>query len=68
MRLQSMLQRGKELLRILPKIGGLLARKFVDIIPTPSGIMNFGKQTLIGLPQEVIAYSINAVCKCCVLL
>lgn len=63
LRLQLMLERGKELLRILPRIGGLIARKFIDIIPTPGGIMNFGKQTLIGMPQEVIAYAINAVCE-----
>lgn len=62
-RLRNMFQRGKEMLRLLPKLGMILMRKLVDHIPTPREVLNFGKQTIIGLPQEVVAYAINAVCK-----
>lgn len=62
-RLRTMFQRGKEMLRVLPKLGVILMRKLVDHIPNPREVLNFGKQTLIGLPQEIVAYAINAVCK-----
>lgn len=62
-RLYDILKRGKDLLKFLPRLGIIVAGKFLDFIPTPSEILNFGKQTLMGLPQEVIAYAIDSVCR-----
>lgn len=62
-RLLDILKRGKDLLKFLPRLGIVVAGKILDFIPTPSEILNFGKQTLVGFPQEVIAYAIDSVCK-----
>lgn len=62
-RLNSIIQRGKQLLKILPQLGIVVAGKVFNYIPTPSEIFNFSKQLLVGMPQEIIAYAIDFVCK-----
>lgn len=60
--LRAILQRGKELLQILPSLTAVAARQLFEHIPTVGEIVNCGKQTLFGLPQEVIAYAFDAFC------
>lgn len=60
--LRAILQRGKELLQILPTLTAVAARQMFEHIPTVGEIVNYGKQTLFGLPQEVIAYAFDAFC------
>lgn len=61
-KLAAMLERGRALLALLPRMLVIVARNVVERIPTPADIITFGKQTLIGLPQEVIAYAFDQFC------
>lgn len=60
--ISKMIERGKILLKSLPGTGKKLAGNAWSFVPTPKTIFNLGKQTLIGLPQEIIAYAVNSVC------
>lgn len=60
--LTVILQRGKELLSQLPRLLIVVGRKIIEQIPTPNDLMNCGKQILLGMPQEAIAYAIDSVC------
>lgn len=60
--LNKMISRGKTLIKSLPKFTMKLAGSVKNLIPSPETIFNVSKQTLIGLPQEVIAYAVHAVC------
>lgn len=62
--ISKMIERGKILVKSIPKTGLKLAGRVWNFIPTPETIFNVSKQTLIGLPQELIAYAVNSVCKC----
>lgn len=62
--ISKMIERGKILVKSIPKTGLKLAGRVWDFVPTPETIFNVSKQTLIGLPQELIAYAVNSVCKC----
>lgn len=62
--ISKMIERGKILMKSIPKTGLKLAGRVWDFVPTPETIFNVSKQTLIGLPQELIAYAVNSVCKC----
>lgn len=62
--ISRMIERGKTLMKAIPRTGIKLAGRVLDFIPTPETIFNVSKQTLIGLPQELIAYVVNKVCKC----
>lgn len=64
--ISKMIERGKILLKTIPKTGLKLAGRVWDFIPTPETIFNVSKQTLIGLPQELIAYAVHSVCKLCI--
>jgi hypothetical protein len=44
-------------------IGTAVAKQIGDIIPTPSEIFDFGKQTLLGLPLEVVVGAIKQICE-----
>jgi hypothetical protein len=44
-------------------IAGAVAKKIPDIIPTPEEILEFGKQSIAGLPFEVAASAINKLCE-----
>jgi hypothetical protein len=44
-------------------IAGAVAKKIPDIIPTPDEILEFGKQSIAGLPFEVAASAINKLCE-----
>lgn len=60
--MHDMISRGKTLLKSLPKFTIKLAGSVKHLIPSPETIFNVSKQVLIGLPQEVIAYAVHAVC------
>lgn len=60
--LNKMINRGKALIKSLPKMTVKLAGNVRNLIPSPETIFNVSKQTLIGLPQEVIAYAVHTVC------
>lgn len=60
----KMIERGKSLMKAIPQTGIKLAGRVLDFIPTPETVFNVSKQTLIGLPQELVAYAVNKVCKC----
>lgn len=60
--ISKMIERGKILMKAIPRTGLKLAGRVWDVIPTPETIFNVGKQTLIGLPQELIAYAVHSVC------
>lgn len=61
--LTIILRRGKELIKILPRLGIVIAQRLLDHVPSPAQVLNFAKQVLIGLPQEVIAFAIDVVCE-----
>lgn len=61
--LTIILRRGKELIKILPRLGIVIAKRLLDHVPSPAQVLNFAKQVLIGLPQEVIAFAIDVVCE-----
>lgn len=60
--ISKMIERGKLLVKSLPRTFKLAGRVF-NLVPKPESIFNIGKQALIGLPQEVIAYAVNSVCE-----
>lgn len=60
--ISRMIERGRMLVKSLPGTFKLAGRA-LDFVPKPETIFNLGKQTLIGLPQEAIAYAVNSVCK-----
>lgn len=64
--LNKMISRGKTLIKSLPKFTVKLAGSIKNLIPSPETIFNVSKQTLIGLPQEVIAYAVHSVCSAAV--
>ncbi|XP_055296585.1 uncharacterized protein LOC129565592 [Sitodiplosis mosellana] len=59
--ISKMIERGKLLIKSLPRTFKLAGRVF-NLVPKPESIFNIGKQALIGLPQEAIAYAVNSVC------
>ena len=61
-RLVQIFERGKYLLKQLPSLYIRLGGRVLQQIPSPTEILNVGKQFIIGFPQEIIAYAINAVC------
>lgn len=61
--ISKMIERGKLLWKSIPKTGLKLAGHVLNYVPTPETIFNVGKQALVGLPQELIAYAVNSVCK-----
>lgn len=61
--INKMIERGKLLFKNLRKTGAKLAGQVGSFIPTPETIFRVSKHALIGLPQELIAYTINTVCK-----
>lgn len=60
--INKMISRGKALIKSLPRMTVKLAGSVRNLIPSPETIFNVSKQTLIGLPQEVIAYAVHSVC------
>lgn len=61
--ISRMIERGKILVKSLPRTLKLAGGRVLDFVPKPETIFNVGKQTLIGLPQEAIAYAVNSVCE-----
>lgn len=61
--ISRMIERGKIIVKSLPRTLKLAGR-VLDFVPKPETIFNIGKQALIGLPQEAIAYAVNSVCEC----
>lgn len=49
------------------KLAGNVAKAVVekvpDLIPTPENLYNIGKQTLVGLPFELLIAGIDKLCK-----
>lgn len=62
--ISKMIERGKLILKSLPRTLKLAGGRVFDLVPKPETIFNVGKQALIGLPQEAIAYAVNSVCEC----
>lgn len=62
--LSKMFARGKLLLKSIPGTIKVTADRVFNLVPTPETIFRVSKQALIGLPQEVIAYTVNSMCKC----
>lgn len=60
--IRKMIERGKILMKSIPRTGIQLAGSVLNLVPTPETIFNVGKNALIGLPQELIAYAVNTVC------
>lgn len=60
--ISKMIERGKLLVKSLPRTLKLAGGVF-NLLPKPESIFNIGKQALIGLPQEAIAYAVNSVCE-----
>lgn len=61
--ISKLIERGRLLMKSIPRTGMKLAGRVLNFIPTPETIFNIGKQTLIGLPQQLIAYAVNSFCK-----
>lgn len=59
--ISKMIERGKILMNSFPRTGIQLAGSFHNLVPAPETI-NVGKNALIGLPRELIAYAVNSVC------
>lgn len=62
--ISKMIERGKLLVKSLPRTLKLAGGHVFNLVPKPETIFKVGKQALIGLPQEAIAYAVNSVCKC----
>lgn len=62
----KMIDRGKALMKTIPKMTVKIAGRVWDFVPSPRTIFNLSKQALIGLPQEVIAYAVNSICSAAV--
>lgn len=60
--INKMYERGKLLFKSLRKTGVKLAGQVGSFIPTPETLFRVSKHALIGLPQELIAYTVNTVC------
>lgn len=60
--LTAIMRRGKRLYDKIPLLATATGRALVDHLPTTTEILNYGKQTLLGVPQEVIAYAFNTFC------
>lgn len=60
--ISKMIERGKLLIKNLPKTALKFAGKANSFVPTPETIFRVSKHALIGLPQEIIAYAVNSVC------
>lgn len=60
--ISKMIERGKILMKSIPKTGAKIAGQAFNFIPTPETLFKVGKQTLIGLPQEIVAYAVNSFC------
>lgn len=58
----EMVDRGKILIKSLPKFTIKLAGSVKQLLPSAEMIFNVSKQVLVGLPQEVIAYAVHTVC------
>lgn len=58
----KMFERGKLLFKNLRKTGVKLAGQVGSFVPTPETLFRVSKHALIGLPQELIAYTVNTVC------
>lgn len=62
--ISKMIERGKLLIKNLPKTALKFAGRANSLVPTPETIFRVSKHALIGLPQEIIAYAVNSVCMC----
>lgn len=60
--ISKMIERGKFLLKSIPGTIKVTADRVFNLVPTPETIFRVSKQALIGLPQEVIAYTVNSMC------
>lgn len=61
--ISKMIERGRLLLKSIPGTIKVTADRVFNLVPTPETIFRVSKQALIGLPQEIIAYTINSMCK-----
>lgn len=61
--LERMFSTGGALMKALKFTGIRLGGSSINFIPTPDRIFRLSKQLLLGLPQELVAYAINEVCK-----
>lgn len=61
--ISRMIERGKLLWRSIPGTIKFTTDRVFNLVPKPETIFRVSKQALIGLPQEVIAYAVNSVCK-----
>lgn len=61
--LEMMVRRGKDMLKAIPQTGIRIGSQVLNIVPTPEAVFQLSKEILIGLPQEIVAYAINKVCK-----
>lgn len=61
--ISKMIERGKLLLKSLPRTLKFAGGRVLNLVPKPETIFRVSKQALIGLPQEAIAYAVNSVCK-----
>lgn len=52
-----------DVLKLGAQAGEGIIKKVPDLIPTPENIYNVGKQTLIGLPFELLISGIDKLCK-----
>lgn len=61
--ISKMIERGKHLLKTIPGTIKVTADRVFNLVPKPETIFRISKQALISLPQEAIAYAVNAMCK-----
>lgn len=53
----------EDIFKLGAKTGEGLIKKVPDLIPTPENVFNVGKQTLIGLPFELLLSTIDKICE-----
>lgn len=61
--LEDIKNKTEDVLKLGAKTGEGLLKKVPDLIPTPENIYNVGKQTLIGLPFELLLSTIDKICE-----
>ena len=64
--IRELIHRGRLAVTTFSKTTVKFAGRVWEFVPTPETVFNIGKQVLIGLPQEVLAYGIDKFCSAAV--
>ena len=52
-----------DVVKLTGKVAKGIAEKIPELIPTPENLYNIGKQTLVGLPFELLLSGLDKICE-----